>query len=255
MQRRPYENVFLQWVLEGGHGPGAPDAIMLYRNRTGAVTGAIYFGTQLVLAASDEGAVDAFAVEARRHPGLRSFVGTTPCVEQLWERVRTWHPAPVISRAHQPLYALQPAALVRDSAAGVRPATLDEAELVAEHSAQMMLGELGYDPRVNRSGFTAAVRRAIAQGSWWVWLVEGELRFQCNVGARTRATAQIQGVWTPPEARGRGYATAALGAIARELLETNATLSLHVNDFNRTAIALYERLGFVRVGELSTLLF
>ena len=32
------------------------------------------------------------------------------------------------------------------------------------------------------------------------------------VGARTAVTAQIQGVWTPPALRGRGYATRALAS-------------------------------------------
>ena len=72
---------------------------------------------------------------------------------------------------------------------------------------------------------------------------------------RTAATAQIQGVWTPPEARGHGYAARALAAVARHLLKTEATLSLYVNDFNAPAIALYERVGFTRVGTLSTYLF
>jgi predicted GNAT family acetyltransferase len=39
------------------------------------------------------------------------------------------------------------------------------------------------------------------------------------------------------------------------LLASNATLSLYVNDFNRDAIALYERTGFVQSGTMSTLLF
>jgi predicted GNAT family acetyltransferase len=88
-----------------------------------------------------------------------------------------------------------------------------------------------------------------------VWIVNNELRFQCNVGARTPVTTQIQGVWTPQALRGRGYATRALAATARKLLETNPTVSLYVNDFNTGAIALYDRIGFTRVGELATYLF
>lgn len=138
---------------------------------------------------------------------------------------------------------------------GIRQATLDDADSVIENSAEMMLGELGYDPRANRASFGAGVRRAIAVGHWWVWIEAGQLRFQLNIGARTGLTTQLQGVWTPPAMRKRGYAYAALHQIAGHLLAHDASLSLYVNDFNRDAIALYERIGFVPVGEMSTLLF
>jgi ribosomal protein S18 acetylase RimI-like enzyme len=257
--RRPYENAFIQWVLEGGHGPDASDEIVLHRDSSGAITGAIYFGTQLVLAADDDATVDAFAAETRRHPGLRSFVGPRTCVGRLWEQVRGWHRPPVLVRTNQPIYVLFPAALLAsvnfETEAEVRQATLADADRVIENSAEMMLGELGYDPRTAHATFGAGVRRAIARGQWWVWVKNNELRFQLNVGARTRETAQLQGVWTPPAQRKRGYAFAALSQIAQRLLLENPTLSLYVNDFNTDAIGLYERIGFVREGTMSTLLF
>jgi len=243
-------------VLEGGHGPTAPDELVLNRDFRGRATGLVFYGAQLVIAADDASALDAFAVETRKHRGLRSFVGPKDAVDGVWARVSGWHPQPAIVRPEQPLYALVPQALrVEHPAVEVRRAREDEAEIVAAHSGAMILGELGYDPRANRGAFTAAVRRAIAQGLWWVWVVDGELRFQLNVGPRTSATAQLQGVWTPPGQRGRGYGTLGLAAVAQRLLDTETTLSLYVNDFNTAAIALYERVGFTRVGTFATYLF
>lgn len=255
MAARPFENAFLHWVLDGGHGPYAPDELVLDRKRDGTVRGVIYYGAQLVVAADEPAALDAFAIETRKYPGLRSFVGPKRAVDGIWNRVKSWYAAPAIVRERQPLYALWPQGLGSFEDAEVRLARSDETELVAEHSARMIVGELGYDPRAQRSTFLAGVRHAIESGSWWVWIVDNELRFQCNTGARTPVTAQIQGVWTPPALRGRGYATRALAATARRLLDDNPTVSLYVNDFNVNAIALYDRIGFTRVGELATYLF
>jgi hypothetical protein len=139
-------------VLEGGHGPGMPDELVLNRDFRGRVTGLAYYGMQLVLAADDEAALDALAIETRKHRGLRSFVGAQDAVEGLWSRVRAWHPEPSVVRGAQPLYVLAPSAL-RDVGGdvNVRRAREDDADLVTEHSAQMILGELGYDPRAARA--------------------------------------------------------------------------------------------------------
>jgi uncharacterized protein len=252
---RPFENAFLHWVLDGGHGPYAPDEMSLDRKRDGSVRGVIYYGSQLVVAADDAAALDAFAVETRKYPTLRSFVGPKRAVDGIWHRVKGWHRPPSLVREHQPLYALWPQGLQPIGDVDVRLARTDETELIAENSARMILGELGYDPRAQRSTFVAGVRHSIELGSWWVWVADNELRFQCNIGAQTPVTAQIQGVWTPAALRGRGYATQGLAATARRLLAINPTVSLYVNDFNTRAIALYDRIGFNRVGELSTYLF
>lgn len=232
-----------------------PDGLVLVRDPGGAPCGLAYLGAQVVLASDGDEVLDALARDAQRRPGIRSLVGPKAAADGLWERLRARHRGPVRVRANQPLYLLRPEALRPGDDPGVRRAVEGDAELIAEHSARMILGELGYDPRTTRSTFTAGVRRAIAQGAWWLWREGGELRFQCNVGPRTAATAQLQGVWTPPEQRGKGYASIGLAAVAKRLFDTEATLTLYVNDFNGPALALYERLNFVRVGTFATYLF
>ncbi len=95
----------------------------------------------------------------------------------------------------------------------------------------------------------------VERDRWWVGESDGQLCFFCSIGPWCDRTAQLQGVWTPPELRRRGLATGALAAICDRLLEFSPTLSLHVNDFNQPAIALYRRVGFEHESDYQTMLF
>lgn len=119
----------------------------------------------------------------------------------------------------------------------------------------MVQHELEYDPRRDAPNFDASVRQMIERKLWWVGLAAGRLCFFCNTGPWSDQTVQLQGIWTPPELRGRGLATAALAGICTRLLQVSPTLSLYVNDFNEDAIALYRRVGFEHVGDFQTILF
>ncbi|HYZ14826.1 MAG TPA: DUF4081 domain-containing protein [Candidatus Acidoferrum sp.] len=80
-----------------------PDELVLNRDAYGRVSGLVYYGAQLVVAADDEQSIDAFAVETRKHRTLRSFVGPKVVVDKLWDRVRGWYTVPAIVREAQPL--------------------------------------------------------------------------------------------------------------------------------------------------------
>lgn len=59
---------------------------------------------------------------------------------------------------------------------------------------------------------------------------------------------EISGVCTHPDHRGQGYAAGLMSEIARGILARGETPFLHSYASNATALALYERLGFVRSG-------
>jgi len=85
---------------------------------------------------------------------------------------------------------------------------------------------------------------------------DGRLVFKAELAVITRHTAQVQGVWTAPEWRGRGIATAGMAAVVADALRRVApSVSLYVNDFNHAARLVYRRCGFREVGTFATVLF
>lgn len=68
-----------------------------------------------------------------------------------------------------------------------------------------------------------------------------------HVVAREVSVAALGNIYTRPDRRGRGLATAVTSAVTRDLLQIGiATTVLNVREDNRPAVHVYERLGFAR---------
>ena len=66
----------------------------------------------------------------------------------------------------------------------------------------------------------------------------------------TPGSMMIWGMWTAPEARGRGHAEALVEHLLAWARETDITdVALHVTEGNDRARRIYERLGFVATGQ------
>ncbi len=255
LARSPYEHVFLTYLILFDTAPVTREASHVAFDDDGRVIGVGYFGRQVVLAA-DDSAIEAFAGIGRRHHGERMLVGPRPAVEAYWQHIAPQHVLPRAVRRRQFVMMLDRSMLrPYEHTVLARRARIDEWTSVADNSALMIAQELEYDPRRSSPEFTANVRAMIDRGLWWVGESLGRLCFYCNIGPWSPQTAQLQGIWTPPELRGKGLATAALSAICDRLLAMSPSLSLYVNDFNTPAIALYDRVGFSIVAEFATLLF
>ncbi|MBC5799166.1 MAG: GNAT family N-acetyltransferase [Candidatus Eremiobacteraeota bacterium] len=255
LAQRPFDNVYVYWLLATRQLRNGAD-MLLWRDAGGAVRGACSYGLQIVPSGDDVRALDAFGERARSSAHqARMIVGRRPDVECLWSHAATAFPKPRVVRTSQPLYAIGRSQLRYTRAdADVAPATLAELDEIAVNASAMIAGEMGDDAPVVSNEFRTRTARIIQAGWLWRYRHHERLAFMCHIGAVMPATAQLQGVWTPPRMRGRGYATRALGAICDHLLDNVPNLSLYVNGYNTTAMALYERVGFERVGEFQTIM-
>ncbi len=93
------------------------------------------------------------------------------------------------------------------------------------------------------------VTRRLAAGEVWIWDDDGPV----SMAARTEAVAgvaRIQAVNTPPEQRGRGYASAGVAALSASVLAQGLRCVLNANLSNVVANSIYQRLGYQAVSDV-----
>jgi uncharacterized protein len=213
--------------------------------------GLLHVGPNLVPATDDEEACEALATAAGGLYPTRMVVGERRTVELLWSLIGPGFPVPREVRRRQFVYAVDPERLVRDPhgwAPGIaRLAERSDEDRVLKLSAAMYTEEMGENPMArDPDGYRRRVRMLITRGWTYVYEAGGKLQFKMDVGCASNRTAQIQGVYVPPDLRGHGVGTTAMSACCDLAFGRHPNLSLYVNDFNIPAVALYERIGFER---------
>lgn len=185
-----------------------------------------------------------------------SIIGPAEAVATMWSVLEpSWGPARAI-RAVQPLLTTSERSAVRPDRR-VRVMQPDDIETYLPAAAAMFTEELGISPFAGQSGsgYRHRVEALLAAGRAFGIVDRHGMVFKADLGAVTRDTCQVQGVWVRPDMRGRGIGTAALAAVFDHALRRAPTVSLYVNDFNLAARRMYAKLGMRRVGTLKTVLF
>lgn len=222
-----------------------------------ALAGACFAGSNLVLVGQGDASWSSMAAFVAARPRrCSSIVGQAESVAAIWPHLEpVWGPARGV-RAEQPLLVLdEPVAAERDP--DVRVARPNQLERYLAAAATMFTEELGISPHVSpgTAAFHARIRGLIADRRAFVSVdFRGQVVFKAEIGAVTRDTAQIQGVWVRPDLRGRGIGTAGLASVLAHALTLAPTASLYVNDFNVAARRMYARLGMRQHATLATVL-
>lgn len=173
--------------------------------------------------------------------------------------------APVLAKGSQEIYDVRPnqPLLIMDDLSGVepnpslRPARIEDFDIVLPASAAMFEEELGYSPLSGGGGYyRSRVRQMLRNGHTFIDVDQyGEVIFKADLGTVTSLASQIQGVWINPRYRGQSLAAGYMAAVVNHALTFAPVVSLYVNDFNEPAMRTYERVGFRQYGTFATILF
>ena len=92
---------------------------------------------------------------------------------------------------------------------------MDELDMLLPASIAMFTEEVGVSPVGPDGGaaYRARVAELIRAGRSFARIEDGQVVFKAEIGAVTPLACQVQGVWVPPELRGRGHATRGMAAV------------------------------------------
>jgi len=177
-----------------------------------------------------QGAIDV----VRAYVSQRQSLGGPPADRVLGERI----------------YRLQQVIRPRPVSGFMRLANPGDRDLIAQWVFDFMSEALGED---DRSGAEASADRWVAGhgGSLYLWEDDASAVSLAGVRGPTPHGIRVGPVYTPPEVRGRGYASALVAAASQAQLDSGRTfVFLFTNIENPTANRIYQAIGFEPVRDI-----
>ncbi|MFC2083373.1 GNAT family N-acetyltransferase, partial [Candidatus Bipolaricaulota bacterium] len=171
-------------------------------------------------------------------PGANGTVGVVSAFVEKWSQR-----AGVVASQRMSLriYSLTEVILQKTIPGYVRWAQEDDVPTLADWFLAFCEEAVPDDPPANPE---KSVRRFMAAGKLAVWDNDGIV----SMTGSSRGTpngATISAVYTPPEHRGHGYASACVAALSQSLLDDgNRFCTLYADLFNPTSNTIYQDIGF-----------
>ena len=223
------------------------------RGRGGRLEAVALIGHHMLVEARSHAALSACACLAQGCRTAHVIMGERGQMGKFWGHYAGAGQSPRLLRRELLLEQRQPVAL-SEPAGGLRLATADELRLVMPLQAEMAFEESGVNPlESDPEGFERRCARRIAQGRVWVWVERGRVIFKADVISATPQAYYLEGVYTRPDERRKGYGLRCLSQLGRTLLGRTGALRLLVNERNLGARHFYRRAGYGFRGNYDTI--
>jgi uncharacterized protein len=171
-------------------------------------------------------------------PGVIGPVDLSEAFAKLW-RKQTGENSTI--GMYQRVYELRHVHLPKLPAGHFRVACPDDVEIIARWSRAFVREALEEIHDVN----LALAQRYIKDGKAFVWVREGELVSMALKARPVAHSITVGGVYTPPEHRRQGYATALVARLSQHLLDSGYQfINLFTDLANPTSNAIYQKVGF-----------
>ncbi len=223
------------------------------RNQEGEIIGVALIGHHILFETDSLCAIEAFARIAQNYKNAHLLLGEQEKVEAFWHYYAGGGQSPRLYCRELLLRQKWPIE-VREPVPGLRLATPDDLDLIVPAHAQTVIAESGIDPlETDAEGFRHRCARRIEQGSTWVWIEDGKLIFKAEVVTDSPETVYLEGVWTNPDERGKGYGSRCMLQLGKMFLSRSDSVSLLVNDRLREAQSFYRKIGYRFLGYYDTI--
>jgi len=95
----------------------------------------------------------------------------------------------------------------------------------------------------------------LAGGRVGLWEDDGRPVSMAYASPANGGVTRISGVWTPPDLRGHGYASGVVAALSTARLEAGEACMLYTDLANPTSNAIYQAMGYRRIGDSISIRF
>ncbi|MFO0600540.1 MAG: DUF4081 domain-containing protein [Myxococcaceae bacterium] len=249
LSRDPTHNMYLLGLMEEfGVVSSVERAPFKFYGRffDGELTAALFVGGTgglVVPSASSPLHIGDIAKKLKDQLTVKSIVGEVSVVDSL---IKHCNVTPTFVRT-QKLFSVSPNDLGPFTNPLLRPAVeVDLPELIPMAAA--CVKEMHHrDPlEEDKNGFELRVRQRVHAQRTYVLDEKGKLVFKLDVGSRSQFGAELEGLYTTPDARNRGHATLCLGQISRFLMSSLPRLTVRVDEDTPHFANIAKKVGYLQ---------